>query len=517
MERTTIFAVERGFMTTDSENSMTVARKSAERKKMKIRVPGSTEAHELNVTLGLTKSLGLILAVALGWLVWHLPPPDSLDQNGMYFLATLTMAVMLWVLEIFEEYIVGLMLLIAWVVLDIVPSKIALAGFSESSWFFVVGALGIGAAVNKTGLLHRLAIQLLGRIPLDYYKTHTFLLLAAGMLATPFLPTGKARTVIAVPVSQAISAATGFKNRSNGSAAMALSALIGFSQLSFMFLTGAESCLIGWNLLPSHARSEFGWMTWFIAALPAGIVTALFVFASIQLLFPLTESDKAAIYSKTLMPQLEKLGALTNAEWISLSTLGLTLMGWLTMPLHGINEAWIAVSGLLVFLLTGILDKNNFKNNLDWGLILFFGIVNGIAAVSIQLKVDRWFIDILGPVFNSFSFGPLAFLMAVILLVCVARLFLRKSSVVTLFSLTTVPLGQNAGIHPGVLLLTILMASECYFLPYQEGSYQIAYSNTNGLAFSHAQARKVMIAKFLSCFLVIVVSVSYWKLLGFIL
>jgi anion transporter len=463
----------------------------------------------------LGKHLALILALAAGWFIWHLTAVAPMDPKGFQFLATLNVAVALWMLELLDDYVVGLMLLLSWVVLDIVPSKVALAGFSES-WFFVIGALGIGAAVNKTGLLYRLSVQVLSRIPICYYRTYSFFLLTSGLLLTPLLPTGKARTIIAVPVSQSISEASGFQQRSSGSAALTLAALIGYSQMSFMFLTGGEFCLIGWNLLPPSSKSEFGWMTWFMAALPAGVVVVLVVFAAIQYFFPLNSETKTDLSNRTTEVQLKKLGPINSQEWIAAAILGLTLIGWLTMSLHEINETWIALAALLVFLITGILDKQGFKSNLDWGLILFFGIVNSIATISSYLGLDQWFIGMVGPLFTSYSIGPLTFFSFTILLVCFARLFVRKSVVVTFFTVTLVPLGQSIGIHPGVLLLIILMASECFFLPYQDGPYQIAYSSTQGLAFSHAQARKLLLAKCFAVFVAVIVSIPYWTWLGLI-
>ena len=234
----------------------------------------------------------------MGWIVCNIPPTGSLDENGVHFLGTLLAAVILWISNAFEDYIVALMLLASWILLDIVPPKVALEGFSHESWFFVIAALGSGAAVAKSGLLRRLAMQILRRVPITAYKSHSFLLFASGLLITPLLPTGKARVVVALPVSQAIAKAAGLPNRSNGSAALALSTMAGFSHMSFVFLTGAESCLLGWNLLPEPAKGEFGWLAWLIAALPAGIFVFLFVFCSIQLIFPLSPSERLCIQSR---------------------------------------------------------------------------------------------------------------------------------------------------------------------------------------------------------------------------
>lgn len=469
-----------------------------------------------NVTwLKLYKELPLLIAFATGWAIWNLPPA-ALSEQGMHFAATLVVAVILWAFEVYDEYIVALMLLLSWVLFRIVPSKIALAGFSESSWFFAVGALGMGAAVAKTGLFYRLVLQVLRRIPLAYFKTYTFFLLASGILTSPLLPTPKGRVAIMGPVSQAISDAAGFKPRSNGSAALGLSTFIGFGQMSFLFLTGGDFCILGWNLLPAHAKSEFGWLTWAMAALPAGLIIFLFLFAAINFLFPLRKQERLEITSTALEQKSAELGPLTRDEWIGISALALALAGWMSQPLHRIDEAWIAVIALLIFLVTGVLDKTSLKNNIDWGFLIFFGIVNSTAAISTHLKVDRWLTGLMVPILSSFAAHPTAFLLVVVLLVYFVRIFLRKTAATMVLTLTLLPWAGQVGIHPGVLLLTVLIAAECFFLTYQDGSYQIAYYNTDGKAFSHVQARKVMTAKMLASLLAVSVSVPYWRFLGLI-
>jgi DASS family divalent anion:Na+ symporter len=317
-------------------------------------------------------------------------------------------------------------------------------------------------------------------------------------------------------MGQAISNSGGFAPRSNGSAALTLAALVGFSQFSFMFLTGGEFCLIGWNLLPSAAKSEFGWTAWFVAALPAGIFTLLFVFMAVQWLFPLQLGDKERIENAAPPVELKTSKPLSRAEWIALITLSFTVIGWLTMPIHGFDEAWVALAGLLVFHVTGILNKEIFIRKLDWGLILFFAIVTSMAEMTSHLKVDRWFIEQIQPTLTHYALGPLVFLAVVVVLVNIARLFVRKAAAVTFFMITMVPIAQSVGVHPGALLLTVLMASESFLLSYQDGPYQIAYSSTSGQAFSHAQARKLLLAKSIATLAGLVLSIPFWRMLGLI-
>jgi anion transporter len=433
----------------------------------------------------------------------------------MQFFATMIVAVVLWISDLIEDYVVGLLLLLSWVVLDIVPAKVALGGFATDSWFFTIGALGIAAAMGDTTLLRRLAFLMLRRIPINRQRTYYFFLLLAGMFSGPLLPTGKARVAVAIPVSQAVIEASGFGPRSNGSAGISLAAFIGFSQMSFMFLTGAETCLIGWNFLPPHIKADFGWLSWLLAALPVAVGILLMMFVSIQLLLPLSAQEEATLAAKSAEATLF-LEPMSRKEKLILITLSLTVAGWLTVPVHGINEAWVALAAMLAFLLTGVLDKASFRNKLDWSLILFFGVLNSLTVVTHQLKVDVSLRSLSEGFLSHFAGGPYTFLMLVFVLVVFVRFFLRKAAATALFAVTLLPFSETVGIHPGVIVIAAITIAECSILSYQDGPYQIFYAGFGRTAFSHRQARKVLAAKYGATFLALLVSVPYWTLLGLI-
>ena len=180
-----------------------------------------------------------------GAVVWHLPTPAPLDAIGMRFLATLTVAVVLWSINVFDDFVVALGLLLSWIVAGIVRPEVALSGFTKASWFLFVGALGLGAGVTRSGLLYRAALAMARRVTPSYPR-YTAILVVAGLLATPALPSMISRMAVVAPVSWAIAESVGFAPRSPGAAGIVLSAflgfsLLGFSLLGFMFLTGSTS------------------------------------------------------------------------------------------------------------------------------------------------------------------------------------------------------------------------------------------------------------------------------------
>jgi di/tricarboxylate transporter len=166
-------------------------------------------------------------ALLTGILIWHMPAPSTLGETGLHFLATLSVAIILWILETLDDYVVALLLLLSWLALAKLPTEIALSGFASSEWFFALAAIGIAASITKVGLLRRLALVMLKHVPASY-TVYIYILSFSGLLVTPFLPNVKGRMALAAPVTQAVSTALNFKPRSNPSAGLALSTYVGF-------------------------------------------------------------------------------------------------------------------------------------------------------------------------------------------------------------------------------------------------------------------------------------------------
>jgi hypothetical protein len=86
--------------------------------------------------------------------------------------------------------------------------------------------------------------------------------------------------------------------------------------------------------------------------------------------------------------------------------------------------------------------------------VLFFGVMNSFAEISMSLRLDQWMMGIINPVLPAFSGNPTVFLTGIILLVYLARVFLRREATLAILMLCLTPWAQNMSIHPGVLLMT---------------------------------------------------------------
>jgi di/tricarboxylate transporter len=295
-----------------------------------------------------------------------------------------------------------------------------------------------------------------------------------------------------------------------------LASFLGFSLLGFMFLTGSTGGLLGWNALPDGARAEFGWTAWTVAAAPAGLVTIVGLWLAIHLLFRLSPGAGLRVSRERFEAQLEILGAFTRREAFGLGVLLLAVTGWITRPLHGVGEAWVALAALLLFLLGGVLDRSSLRTNVDLGFMVFLGVVSSLSGVAGAVKADRWLMSLVAPILDLAAVHPVSLLLAVALVTIAVRFVLNKFAATILLTLALAPLGQQLGVHPGVILLVILLSLDVWFFPYQLDVYQIAYFGTGEQGFSHAQGRRFMVAKLFVSLVAVVVSVPWWQAMGLI-
>ncbi|GIP36457.1 hypothetical protein [Paenibacillus sp. J2TS4] len=78
------------------------------------------------------------------------------------------------------------------------------------------------------------------------------------------------------------------------------------------------------------------------------------------------------------------------------------------------------------------------------------------------------------------------------------------------------PLAEQAGIHPWILVFVILLSTDPFFFSYQSPTYLTAYYSVEGKAFSHRQGQLVALGYAAAVLLVAILCVPYWTWLGLI-
>jgi anion transporter len=455
--------------------------------------------------------LAALLGVATGLAFWVAPPFDGLTAGGMRMLALLAWAAVFWAFDVLPDYVVGLGMIIGWIVFDIVPIDVAVSGFTTSPFFLIIGVLGIGASLQASGLLFRLALQILRRFPITH-RGQSLGLALSGTAITPGIPDVTSGVAIASPIILALSDSLGYARRSNGSAGLAMAAVLGFGQMSPFFMTGAAENLLAWGLLPDTVRLQITWMSWLQAALPLAVVTFGLAFLATMLLLP--PETQPTVSRGLIETQIEALGPLSMAELINGLVLLGAVAGWVTAPYHGVDVAWVAMSGLAILLAANFLDRATFRSGIYWDFLFYLGAVLSLTSVVRHLEVDAWVIQLLTPVLEPMSARPNLFLMVVAAAIFAARFILPSFPLVSVLVITLVPIAMPAGISALALTLVICTTVAVWFLPYQSTYYLALYFGTKEKAFSHGQVRLLAWSYGLIYLSAIAAALPYWRYLG---
>jgi anion transporter len=429
----------------------------------------------------------------------------------MHMLALLAWAVIFWMLDILPDYVVGLGLIIGWILFAVVPPEVAVSGFTTSPFFLIIGVLGITASLQSSGLLFRLALYILRCFPLTY-RGQAMGLSLSGTSITTFIPDSTSATAIAGPIILALSDSLGYARRSSGSAGLAMAALLGFGQMGPFFLTGAAENLLAWSLLPEAVRMQISWGGWAFAALPLALVTFGLAFALTMFFFP--PEFQPTISRGLIETQIEALGPPSHAEIINGFVVLAAMIGWITAPYHQIDVAWVAMSGLAILLATNLLDRETFRAGINWDFLFYLGAVLSLTSVVQQLDVDTWLINQLAPLLKPLAEHPPMFILTMALAIFAARFILPSFPLVSLLTLTVVPIATQAGMQTLPLVLVTCMTVTIWFLPYQSTTYLALYFGTKEKSFSHAQVRLLAWSYGVIYLIAVLVAIPYWRWLG---
>ncbi len=426
------------------------------------------------------------------------------------FVWLLATAVALLMSRVVPDFAVGLALITGWVILGVARMPEALAGFASKEWLFVLATYGLAAATARSGLLYRIGLLLVRRLPHGVgWQTAT--LLVTGLVLTPLVPSSTGRASLTAPLALAVAEALRLPERGRSAALLGLGTWVGSGPLMYAFLNGSGTCLLAWGLLPEASRARFTWVTWFVAAAPLALGVAL---GSLVLLRVILRPEPVArLPMQRVSLQMAMLGPVAPRELGAIAILVLTVAGWIAAPWLGLDLATVALLGLLATVALGIFDRIALQS-LDWSFLIFFGTVLTVGRLGAVVGLDRVAAATIDRLLGAFLPSPLVFVLAVAGVSLLIRLVLDQDLTVVLVGVTLLPVAPRIGVEPWIVVIALLSTSVAWFLPAQTPSYLVAQSASEGRLFSHAQAQRFAFAYTALTLLGLVLSIPYWRLLG---
>lgn len=455
------------------------------------------------------------IAVALGLIIAFIPAPQGLEQNAMWTLGLLIWAIVNWVSNAIPDFVCIFIMCCTWVLMGIVPFTTAFNSFSGTTVWLLIAAMGIGAAVTKSGLLARVALCIM-RICPPTFKGQVLALLGSGVVIGPFIPSTIAKVSIVGAMATDIGGKLGFENRSKGMSGLWSAMYAGYTLLSQAVLSASFFSYIIMGLLPEEVQAQFSWMFWLRAMLPWLIICTIASYIAICFLY--RPQNAPTLSKEDVSAMLDKLGPMSRDEKITLGVLVLCIIFWVLERTLNVPAAVTAVLGMSALLALKVITPKDYNQRINWSIIAFMGGAINLATAITNVGIDSWLGSTFGGTMAGLISNPYLFVFVIATTALLSRfVIVDMTTDYTLFTVILTPFCLAAGVSPWVAAMAAYCVVYPYFTKYQNINYLAAFNSAGGdERLEHKMLVPFCLVFHIVSILALTASVPYWKLLGLI-
>jgi len=363
------------------------------------------KAGESDQHLQLTSRLfrwALVLAAGLGVLM--IPVPAGISGKSWHLLAIFAATI---VGSIVRPVPGGAMVLLGVSALALtrtLPVDQALAGYGDPIVWLVLAAFFMSRGMIKTGLGRRIAflfIRAIGRHSLGL----GYALVSTDMLLAMVIPSNAARAGgIVFPVAKSLAEAYDSNpGETAGRLGAFLMVLIYQCDVIVcaMFLTGQASNVLIAKFAQQVTGIELTYAHWALAAIVPGLLSLLAVPFVLYRIFP-PEIKHTPASAEFAADELHRMGRMNSGEKLMLIVFVLVASLWMTSTLHGINPAAVALLGICLLLLFGVLNwEDVISERGAWDVFIWYGGLVRMAEALGETGITKRFAESAG----SFTVG----------------------------------------------------------------------------------------------------------------
>lgn len=410
------------------------------------------------VAWGKWLAAGLLLLTATFFLLAE--PPRALNHSAWWALGAFSVAAVLWLTHLVSPYkgsLAALLILLSFQVVS--PDRIAVS-LVHPVVLFLTGVFMLGAALRHAGLSETIAIQLIRRWGTTPARLSGFLFgfaLVASFVVQEHL-------VIAVLFPIVLNIVSSIRAQNPLSAyprhllvVTAWGAVIG----GVATYLGGGRALLANAILTDYAGISYTFWEWAAFGVPLALVTGLAGYAVIRKFFPvdLTDFSRTLAALSTEQAETEKISG--GRRVLTGLILLLVLAGWLIGG-HELGYEKIAITGVVLLLITGCIDAPTLIRNTNWRIILLYGGAIALGSALTETGASDWFGQTLHQLTDTLSPAALAAILAGVALVGTELM----SNAATVSSFLPVALMTSEGglISPALATLAVTFSTGFAFI-----------------------------------------------------
>lgn len=444
-----------------------------------------------------------ILAIVLALI----PPFSGLEKQGMVFLGIFVWWVVMMVLELIPTHMSTLAALVLAVATQCGTTAVAFSAFSGTTVWLLVGAFGLATSISNSGLLNRLAINIMRLFP-GTYAGQILGLSLASVVCAPCVPSTTAKCTILVPLAGMVGDKMGYKPHSKGAIGLFNVVNIITNFAGCMFLTGGVIVAVIIAMVPE----TFTWFGWLKIFLVWGVVVVALTILFNLFLYKPSKEDNKTLTKEDIKAMHDELGPMKPKETASLIILILTIASWMTERVHGIPTYAVAIMAWILMTACGLFSPMEFMTKILWPIVVLVGGILGIITLLSTTGVGSWISSLVAPAVTPFMNAP-TLLLVIVCLLATALMFAmvqgpaQAAVFITLLAGTTV--------NPLIIAFVTMLASQVFVLPFQLSTV-ISAVGVSGGRIEHKDIVPSAWAYAIINIIAVVASVPWWKMLNLI-
>ena len=335
-----------------------------------------------------------ILGVVLGLIIGFMAPPAELTVESMHYLGLLVWFICWMIGGVMPDFMTGITFLVLAVLLKLCDFTTAFSPFAGTTTWLLVGAFGVGAMLNKTGVLRRIAYVIMQLFP-GTYTGQMLALYAAGIIVSPMMPSITAKAALMSPLSIPAAEAFGFEKNSKGATGLFMASYWSSGILGNFFFTGCVYVGTMMAYLDEQTIAMLNFWSWLKYFWPYLLVFAVGGFFILRILFQPKEYQP--LPAGFVKEKLKELGPMSRDEKLSLIILVIMVAGWLTADLTGISVTIWSVIGLILMSGFGIFKPADFGARIPWTIITLIASISTLATLMGTYGIPDWLTAVLAP------------------------------------------------------------------------------------------------------------------------
>jgi DASS family divalent anion:Na+ symporter len=355
--------------------------------------PPTVESDQLPLRSRLIRWAVVLLA---GLVVLLIPVPAGISKQSWHLFAIFVATIVGSIVRPMPGGAVVLLGVAALALTGTLPIDQALGGYSDPIVWLVLAAFFISRGMIKTGLGRRIAllfIRAIGRHSLGL----GYALVSTDMVLAMVIPSNAARAGgIIFPVAKSLAETYDSKpGETAGRLGAFLMTLVYQCDVIVcaMFLTGQASNVLIAKFAQQVTGIELTYARWALAAIVPGLLSLLVVPLVLYRIFP-PEVKHTPAAAQFAANELKRMGRMNSGERLMLIVFALVASLWITSALHGIHYAAVALLGICVLLLFGVLNwQDIISERAAWGVFIWYGGLVRMAEAFGETGITKRFAE----------------------------------------------------------------------------------------------------------------------------